>query len=122
MNTFVEFSMPDGSSIILESDDTEEQLVKAGINKISISKEGFEDAIDRARKSGFLILKKIREGLIDPPDEIELTFGLKASGELGNLVIAKTGLEANYMVKLTWTKNEKGHRGTKSRSKHNTHL
>ena len=107
MNAFVEFSMPDGSSIILESDGTEEELVKAGINKTGISKETFEDAIDKARKSGFLILQKIREESIDAPDEIELTFGIKASGELGNLVIAKASLEANYTVKLTW-KNERG--------------
>jgi len=121
MSTFVEFAMPDGSSVILECDESDEQLVKAGIGKINTSKEKFEDAIDKARKSGFLILKKIREGLTDTPDEVELTFGLKASGELGNLVIAKTSLEANYTVKLTWTK-EKRRRGTKSQSKRNTRL
>jgi len=121
MSTFVEFAMPDGSSVILECDESDEQLVKAGMGKINTSKEKFEDAIDKARKSGFLILKKIREGLTDTPDEVELTFGLKASGELGNLVIAKTSLEANYTVKLTWTK-EKRRRGTKSQSKRNTRL
>jgi hypothetical protein len=48
----------------------------------------------------------VRSGLADRPDEVEITFGLKASGELGSLVVAKAGVEASYSVKLTWKKAE----------------
>jgi hypothetical protein len=43
--------------------------------------------------------------LHDPPDEIEVEFGLKMSAEAG-AVVAATGLEANYRVTLTWRREE----------------
>jgi hypothetical protein len=36
-------------------------------------------------------------------DEVEVTFGLKAVGDLGNFAIGKVGAETNYTVKLKWT-------------------
>ncbi|MGW5237379.1 CU044_2847 family protein [Monashia sp. NPDC004114] len=42
--------------------------------------------------------------LEDPPDNIELQFSVKATGELGNLAIGKLSGESNYAVKLTWTR------------------
>ncbi len=40
------------------------------------------------------------------PDEVELSFGMKMSGELGTrvFVITKAGAEANFTIKLKWTK------------------
>jgi len=62
-----------------------------------------------------------RGGIMVKPDEVEITFGLKASGELGSLVIAKAGVEANYSVKLTWKKAEQGSRA-RPRSVHRSSL
>ena len=60
------------------------------------------------------IIDKVK-GLSDPPDEIEVTFGLKAGGELGNFAIAKASAEANYTVKMTWQREEKGKEAEKAR-------
>ena len=37
----------------------------------------------------------------DPPDEINLEFGLSLSAE-ANLVVATTATQANFTVALTW--------------------
>jgi hypothetical protein len=42
----------------------------------------------------------------DGPDEIELTFGIKASAELGALIVAKAQGEANFSVKLKWVRHK----------------
>jgi hypothetical protein len=53
------------------------------------------------RRNADVFIKKVR-GLSDPPDEVEVTFGLKATGELGNFAVAKAGAEASYTITLTW--------------------
>ena len=57
------------------------------------------------RGAASIIVKKLRS-LSDPPDEMEVSFGLKASGELGNIVVGKGGLEANYTVTMKWKGQE----------------
>jgi len=37
-----------------------------------------------------------------PPEEVEVSFGLKASTELNGFVVAKVGGEANFSVKMVW--------------------
>ena len=88
MSRYVEFDLPDGSTVIIESDEDESGVV-------------FGQAVENARKSAMVIMDKVREL---GPDEVEVTFGLKASGELGNLVVAKAGVEASYSIKLKWKK------------------
>lgn len=41
------------------------------------------------------------------PDELELTFGVKATGKV-NWVVAKTETEGNFGVKLVWKKQPPG--------------
>ena len=111
MSRYVEFTLPDGSTVIMESDDRETGIVKAGTGDVlKEATEKFEQAADNARKAALVILEKLRSGLADKPDEVEITFGLKASGELGSLVVAKAGVEASYSVKLTWKKAESSQR------------
>jgi hypothetical protein len=66
----------------------------------------FETAVDSVRTSANALLGKLQD-LSQKPDEIEVTFGLAASGELGgNFFVARAGLEANYTVKLVWRNDE----------------
>jgi hypothetical protein len=107
MSRYVKFELPDGSTVIMESDERETDIVKAGGGEVlKEASERFEQATDNARKAALVILEKLRSGLADKPDEVEITFGLKASGELGNLVVAKAGVEASYSVTLKWKKAE----------------
>ena len=48
------------------------------------------------------------------PDEVEVTFGLKAAGEAGNFAVAKVGAEASYTVTLKWKREEEKKGSSKS--------
>lgn len=114
MSRYVEFTLPDGDTVVIESNDAESGVVKAGLGDITERAHGtFEHAAENARKAAMVILEKVR-GLHDMPDEVEITFGLKASGELGTLVVAKAGVEASYSVRLSWKRLEAGKDGTRS--------
>jgi hypothetical protein len=119
VSRYVEFALPDGSTVVIESDEPETGITKAAVRGVGEvterARETFEQSAENARKSALVILDKVRHGLSDPPDEVEITFGLKASGELGSMVVAKVGVEASYSVTLTW-KKEKAKRGAAARS------
>jgi hypothetical protein len=122
VSRYVEFTLPDGSTIIVESDERESGIVKAGAGDVlKEASEKFEQAADNARKAALVILEKLRSGLADKPDEVEITFGLKASGELGSLVVAKASVEASYSVTLKWKQAETGQRA-RPRKLHSSHL
>ena len=36
---------------------------------------------------------------------MEITFGLKATGEVGNLAVGKVAGESNYQVKMVWRRS-----------------
>jgi hypothetical protein len=68
------------------------------------TKPKFEDAVVTA-KPAIEAFRKLVASLPDKPDSVELTFGLKASAEVGGfLVFAKAGGEATFGLKLSWKK------------------
>jgi len=102
MSRYIEFELDDGSKIFFESDEGESGVVKLGIGDITdrVSKT-FEQAVENSHKASLAILSKLRDL---SPDEIEITFGLKASGEIQGLVVAKASGEANFNIKMIWKK------------------
>jgi coenzyme F420-reducing hydrogenase alpha subunit len=123
MAYYVEFETEDGGTILVEVVEIESEeeaeaggLVKAGrrddLEKkakeiIEKADRTFEDGLEVVRYNANAFIKKLKSGLVDPPDEVEITFGLKATGKVGNFAIAEAGVEANYAVKLTWKREEK---------------
>jgi len=107
MAQYVEFPLPDGEVVIIESDDANSGVIKAGrlADMAEHARETFERAAENARKAALVILEQVRS-LHQIPDTVEITFGLKASGELKTLVVAKAGAEASYSVRLTWKRSE----------------
>lgn len=57
-------------------------------------RKAVEPAVDAAR----VVLEKVRA---ISPDEVEVTFGIKVSGE-ANWIVAKAATEANFEITLTW--------------------
>jgi len=105
MATFIEYQLEDGTTILVE---TETQQM-AGVTKASRDKVGnvivqagqkFEEAFENIKKSTLALRRQFEEMRAD---EVEVTFGLKASGDFGNFAIGKVGAEANYTVKLKWS-------------------
>jgi hypothetical protein len=124
MAYYIQFETEDGGTFLVEVAEVEREeesaqtggLVKAGLTD-DVKKKGkeiideagktFDDGLEVVRYNANAFIKKLKSGLIDPPDEVEITFGLKATGKVGNFAIAEAGVEANYTVKLTWRREEK---------------
>ncbi|WP_067817607.1 CU044_2847 family protein [Actinomadura kijaniata] len=64
------------------------------------AKGRLEDAMRGVRAAAQTALLGLREGM-DRPDQIELEFGVKFNAAAG-AVIAKTSMEGQMKVKLTW--------------------
>ncbi|MBI3240742.1 MAG: hypothetical protein HYZ49_00395 [Chloroflexi bacterium] len=124
MSKFVEFPLEGGGTILIEAEDDNKAtggFVRSGAGDAAKeaaeqARQSFDAAIDNVRKSANLLVTKLRD-LSEPPDEMEVTFSLKASGELGNIAVGKAGAEANYSVRLTWKKEGKENKDGKEKGK-----
>jgi hypothetical protein len=114
VSKYVEFPLEGGGSILIESTDEPNRssagFLRDGDARAAAEKaqQSFDASVEAVRRSADLLVTKLR-GLSTPPDELQVTFGLKASGELGGLTVAKTGAnsEANFNIMLKWQKQEK---------------
>jgi len=104
MATYVEYTLEDGSTLLVEVDESTGGAIKAADasgNVIIKAEEKFKDALKSVRTS----VAAMWQGLADlDADDVEVTFGIKAVGEVGVFAVCKAGTEVNYEVKLTWTK------------------
>ncbi|MCP4580496.1 MAG: hypothetical protein GY839_02680 [candidate division Zixibacteria bacterium] len=107
MKQLVEFPLDDGSSILVEVDESESAGMAApvafGEKTIEKAKQSFETALDKVKPTANAVISKLRD-LTEQPDEINVEFGIKLSAETG-AIIASAGIEANFKVTLKWQKN-----------------
>lgn len=103
MSTFIEYELEDGLTLLVEkpesnSDGMRQTSLKSKptIAKANLS---FIDALEGIKKSAILIRKAFHQLRAD---EVEVSFGLTTTGEVGNFAIGKIGIEVNYVVKLKW--------------------
>jgi NTP-dependent ternary system trypsin peptidase co-occuring protein len=66
--------------------------------------ETVEAAFARVKPAAVALVTALRD-LVDAPDEIQVTFGIRLSGEVG-AVIAKTSADANFEVQMSWKAKE----------------
>ena len=117
MTRLVEFPLDDGSTMIVEVAESEQEgleRVSRGGDIILRAQVTFENSLDKVKPAAQFILDKLRS-LHDSPDEIEVQFGINLSAECG-AVLAAAGVTANYSVKLTWTKEKASDKGDKKQS------
>lgn len=94
------FQIDQDTQVFIETTDVP---LPPGIELVSRSDSGavnFSEAADRALPVARMLVDKL-QGVASNVKEIEVEFGLKLSGEVGAL-IAKTGTEANFRIKLVW--------------------
>lgn len=104
MSTYVEYTMNDGTKVLIEADMTSEYAVKAadlGGNAIIPSGKSLEEALGAAKKMVSALWHELTD--LDA-DETEVTYGIKTTGEAGLFAVCKLGVEANYTIKLKWSK------------------
>ncbi len=116
MADYIQFVSADGSTILVEVDEGEisstKAIQKAGLREIAskqiaIAQNSFQDAIEQAISHNAEAFIQVISGLAVLPHEAEITFGLKITGEAGNVAVGKIGGEANYTIKLTWQRETK---------------
>lgn len=110
MTRYIEYQTEDGGTILVEVAEeeapVESGVVKAGLADKAIeavvqARDTFEGAMMDAVRRNAQAFSETMDELPKPPDEAELTFGLKATAE-GDVAVVKVGAEATYGVKLTW--------------------
>ena len=117
MADYIQFTSPDGNSLLVEVDEGEvssqQAIQKAGLREIAgksvaVAQTSFEQAIQQAiRYNAQVFLQSVVE-LPILPSEAEITFGLKITGEIGNVAVGKAGGETNYTIRLIWRRETKG--------------
>jgi hypothetical protein len=112
MSYYVEFATGSGDPVLVEVDGSEvvgaPGVEKAGLRRnraesaVVTAESTFEEAVASALARSVEALTQAVSALSPAPAEVELSFGLKATGEIGNIAIAKVGGEASFSVRLLW--------------------
>jgi hypothetical protein len=84
-------------------------VIKAGISdrlkdNLAKAQASFDQALASLIRGSVGAFVKAVNALDDVPNQIEVEFGIKATGEVGNLAVGKVSGDTNYTVKLTWSK------------------
>jgi len=101
---YVEFPLEGGGSIFIEAS---EEIGRGSAGFLrgegagQKSEHSFDSTVESIRRSADLMLTKLR-GLSTAPDELAITFSLKASQELGGLMVSKGAQDSNFNVTLRW--------------------
>ncbi len=104
MTTYVKYELEDGGTLFVEAEEPEGSIVKVSQSDGNIIIEAntkFQEALSSAKTSTLALIAELRDL---PVEEMEITFGLKSTGEAGFFAVGKLSLEANYQVTLKWTK------------------
>ena len=102
--SLVEFPLDDGSVVMVEVTEPETGVAPAGLGGKARAKRSLDQALSILRPVAQAVLTKVKD-LTDPPDEIEVEFGLKLHAEVGAVLVA-SATEAHYRVTLTWRGGE----------------
>ena len=111
MASYVKFELEDGTVVYIETTEVAKGASglippTRGFEAVEQAEHSFEKSIEGVRKMATVMMEQFRAGFVEKPSEVAISFGLKASAELGNLVVARGGLEANYNVSLRWNSDK----------------
>lgn len=105
MAELAQFPLSGGGVLVVETDTTDpvRRVMRGGTSEaIATATDTFEAALAKIRYAAEGILSQLRS-LAQPPDEVEVEFGVKMNAETG-AIIAKASTEANFKINLTWKK------------------
>jgi len=99
------FNVPlDRGTVVIETDELPgARPISAVGDSTTNALHSIESSLASIEELARRITSSLRAAMSDGPDEIELTFGIKASAELNAFIVAKAQGEANYCLKLKWT-------------------
>ncbi len=109
MATYVKFQLEDGTLVYIESTDVPKGssgLIPSGRDHVEQAVTSFDKSVLSIRKMTTALVENLRASFAEQPEEVSLSFGIKASADLSNLVVSRGGGEANFNVSLRWRHKE----------------
>ncbi len=114
MPSYIEFETEHGGTVLVEVED-DEVAPRGGVSKaglldkikknIAKAESKLDEAVQNAVKENVRPFVKTAQGLAKETEavEMEVSFGLVVTGEVGNVAVGKAGAQSNYTVTLKWT-------------------
>ncbi len=111
MTQYLQFPASTGSILVEvgpEEIPARDEVIKAGLREtlkpggIAPTAAKFETALQTSLVGTASGVINAANRLSHRPAELELTFGLKATAELGNIAVAKASTEATFTVRILW--------------------
>jgi hypothetical protein len=107
---YLTFELEDGTKVSVEATDMQRSapgLIPAGRgNEEEKTPLLFIEKISGVRKMATTLVEQFRQGFGDQPSDVDISFGIKASAELGGFVVARAGGETSFSVTLRWRAKE----------------
>jgi hypothetical protein len=104
----VEFGLPDGGMVLVEVDGAAQgPVTRAGrpAEFVTRAGESLEQVLGRVGPAVRGIVSELRSAA-DWPEEVEVEFAIKLSAD-ANVIIARSGGEANFRISLRWARRER---------------
>jgi hypothetical protein len=102
MKRLVTYPLEGGGTVSVEVDD-EPAVARRGLNPVEVT-EKESSTFDRALTAvqpALLANASTFRGLADAPEEVEVEFGIKFSGQAG-AIIASAETEAHFQMRMVW--------------------
>ena len=106
MSELVEYELDDGTRVLIEVEERDTGPVTRGGRGGDLVKRAdgtLEQALRRIGPVTAAAFAQLRD-MAEPPDEIDIEFGVKLSADVG-AIIARTGGEANFKISLRWRRS-----------------
>ena len=105
MGQLIELDLNEGGSVLVEVDESGRGPVTRGrgpTDLVAKAGKSLEEAVGQIGPAAQAIVAQLRR-TADWPDEVEVEFAVKLSTD-ANVIIARTGGEANFRVSLKWVR------------------
>lgn len=106
MKRLVKFTLKDGSTVLVETEEAEVEGEMIRVSRQSTSREivdianqTFEDSLGIVKPVANTVLNRLKD-LTKQPEEVKVSFGISMDLKAGMFIAADTG--ANFNVTLTW--------------------
>ncbi len=104
MKRLVKFTLEDGSTVLIEAEETEvegEMIRVSSTSReiVNISDKTFEESLGIVKPVANTVLNKLKD-LSKLPEEVQVSFGISMDLKAGMFITSGTG--ASFNVTLTW--------------------